>query len=150
MFNDPLYIVVPTETNPTPQISATGETAIPLRLTSSDAGKSTRVGTFGSSKLHLTVLHSTTKENAPYVTKRSVLRLDRKVADNAGKTVTLSAYLVVASPVGSPFSEADAIQLAAMLCSSVHGGLKTSDTGVYGASSAVPAFVERLLFNEEG
>lgn len=77
-----------------------------LDLTSN--GGSVRLGKDSQlNKVKMTISHSETKENLPYVTRRSVVRLDRQKVDVNGKTVTQSAYFVTVDPVsGTLFSGA--------------------------------------------
>lgn len=71
----------------------------------------------------MTVSHSQSKENAPYLTDRSLIRLDSvKVDSVTGKPVTMSAYIVVALPQGNTFSQNDAKYLALSLAHFVLAG----------------------------
>jgi hypothetical protein len=112
MLSDPLYLGVPT--------------ALPAHGTAPDSTVST-IATFrrvaqgdGSSKyvaadpvvsdaeLKLAISHSVTKENKPYDTERTLVRLDFPLPpDVNGVIVTASAYMVVAVPTASSVDPTD-------------------------------------------
>jgi hypothetical protein len=59
--------------------------------------KSVRKSTRGET---LTIQHQTTKENKPYTTLRSTMRLDVPYTDANGNSTVTSVYVVVVAPQG--------------------------------------------------
>jgi len=87
-------------------------------------------------KLGVSISHSETKENAPFTTGRTVIRIDAsKVNETTGKPVVLSAYLVVVLPQSPDWTVDDAVAIArsvtglALLGSPVSGTFNTADDG---------------------
>lgn len=59
---------------------------------------SKRKWTDGNNVKVMSIDHSTSKENTPYITDRTRVRLDHIVNDENGKPVTTSAFILVAQP----------------------------------------------------
>jgi hypothetical protein len=74
-------------------------------LIQNDADLSVRVCSVDFPSDKLRIMRSTSKENAPYVTKRTVIRFDRKIPDANGKVCTYSVYQVYALPENGPGSD---------------------------------------------
>lgn len=114
MLNDPLRVAI----QPASVGTFDGGSAS-LSLSTIAAFRSLGGGSVGSSvrecpsvlgcKATLTVSHSSSKENAPYDTARSLVRLDLKKVDMAGKPVNMAVYIVAALPQGGVFSESDCL-----------------------------------------
>lgn len=149
MLNDPMYIA--TELNPG-QIATTSNYSgmNVFRLTDVAPGRSVREGVLGGFPASLTISHSQTKENAPFATTRSVIRLDRKVySESIGKTATLSAYLVVAQPVMAEATPETAAALARALAAQCLFGIQTSSVSTEAVDGTVISdFLVRVLSGE--
>jgi hypothetical protein len=94
----------------------------------------------------LSIQHSKSKENAPYTTDRSVIRLDASRADENGKIVTVSVYNVVANPNGGPH-DADLVQrMFAGLSLFMTFGSCINDT--FTVDAATGNLTDRVIFGE--
>lgn len=84
--------------------------SVTLHTISDGEGTAKRKGTMSDgTKVLQTISHSTSKENAPYVTDRTMIRYDYSRNDIVtGKPVTCSAYVVIALPQGTTFTTDDA------------------------------------------
>lgn len=148
MLNDPLYLGTTdgSQASRSSAISSLSE-LLTFHTVSTGDGVSRRTGLWvdGSTPVELTISHSSTKENAPYATVRSLVRLDLRRVDLQGRTVTLSAYAVVAFPQGEQFSDADAAHAAATLGFFLSFGKANSSSGM---GSTLEDTVERVLNGE--
>lgn len=122
MLTDPLKIakVTSTTTDAGSTVTVVPSGTADCSITAYPSGGTQRKVTAGPlTQATMTISHSTSKENAPFVTGRHVVRLDRKVQDVAtGRLLNLSAYMVVSLPEGSVnVSVTDAITLVNYLCS---------------------------------
>lgn len=124
MLIDPLYIgtVPATELLSTAYTAGVFSSARQYATIDISPGSSKRILVSATEKGLMTISHSQTKENAPYVTNRSVVRFDLQKVDAAGKTVTLSAFAVIAQPIGGGFTDADALSLARTLGAFLYTG----------------------------
>jgi hypothetical protein len=113
MLSDPLYLGVPVTFPVTNSgtLDSNVTSAFVVHNVGGGVGSSRRTGIdptmAGSVPATFTISHSETKENAPYVTGRSLIRLDLTKVDAVGKEVTMSVYAVIALPQCSLFSVAD-------------------------------------------
>lgn len=114
MLSDPLFVLRQPAQATFSSNSVTAEVSYPCEFSligSPAAGASVRVGTgfwpspYGSEKVVMTISHSSSKENAPRGTDRSVIRFDANRIDTAGVPVVGSAYLVTAFPKGGVFTQ---------------------------------------------
>jgi len=99
---------------------------LPMRVTADGDGSSTRRATMADgTKVALNIGHSTSKENAPFVTDRTVIRLDKtRVNLTTGKPVTASAYAVITLPQGNTFTADDAVlTMESLALFTILGGL---------------------------
>jgi len=103
-------------------------------------------GTANLDDIVLTLSRSETKENAPYVTSRTLIRLDASRVDANGKSVTISAYMVLALPNATMWNEDDMQRLARSLALLVLYGPSTSSSDWTGNAS--DATILRLLGGE--
>jgi hypothetical protein len=91
----------------------------PLRLLDLGPGSSVRGGaivTGDSLPGRFSISHSETKENKPFTTTRTVIRLDRPLAGPDGVTLNTAAYIVVSVPTVPTFAgPADGARLAQQL-----------------------------------
>jgi len=120
-----------------------------FRLADLGPGSSMRVTEPSSGdKFVLKITHSETKENTPYPTTRTVLRLDRKRTTSEGVGIQESAYLVIASPtVEGVMDSTSAALLARDLALFVlTGGADITNTKI--ALSASDGELARLLAGE--
>jgi len=100
----------------------------------------------GENTFTLTILRSETKENKPFLTRRTVIRLDRKkVNSTTGLPVTASAYIVLAQPMGPDFDEADVIELAQSLGAFVLLGQVNGDSEVLAVTDGS---IDRIIAGE--
>jgi hypothetical protein len=119
MLKDPLVIAAPTAASFV-TIGAiqdwlgalAGEEKLVLRTVDSGASSSARKGTLlDNTKVSQKVSHSLSKENAPFVTERTLVRFDfARISPSTGKPVTASVYTVFALPQGDTFSVADMLR----------------------------------------
>jgi len=111
MLSDPIYLV-----SPIASLTATATGVIPLALVPSSALATKRVHVESTGTYTLSISRSESKENAPYVTNRTVQRLDLTKIDSLGKKVTASCYVVIAAPLSNDFPVADVIDLVQQTC----------------------------------
>lgn len=116
MLADPLYVgrVTPSKwTAIEDALDAVTFTDVDrLAVTDLSPGATQRQYSIDGVKHRMSINHSQTKENAPLVTDRSVIRMEtQKVNAELGKTVTAAAYLVVAAPTGGDFTEDEILEL---------------------------------------
>lgn len=134
MLNDPLIVAMPPTLADLQAQSAIWDylgsigTAgnATLRATLEGDGVSKRKGKLDAgTTVTQSVSHSTSKENAPYVTDRTSIRFDfSRVDPVTGKPVTASAYCVLALPQSSAFSTEDGVLCGAILANFVlQGGI---------------------------
>jgi len=92
-------------------------TSLTLHTVSDGEGTAKRKGTAADgTKVSQTVSHSTSKENAPYVTDRTLIRYDfTRIDAVTGKPVTMSCYSLTALPQGATFTSDDARNASATL-----------------------------------
>lgn len=136
MLTDPLKIAIPTATEVAAIRSAVTGVS-PSNVASAAIidvapGSTQRQGLFSTSIFKTGIGHSNTKENAPYVTTRSLMRLDQVRTDSLGKSVTLSAYGVVAVPQGTLFTTAEVLSHAQALAVFMLLGSMSSALANYG------------------
>jgi hypothetical protein len=98
--------------------------------------------------LSLLIDNTVTKENAPFQTNRTRIRLDltRQDVEGSEKSATLSAYIVLAVPTAPMFTQADALILSRTLALFALYGPSTSSTDYSGTTS--DATLARLLSGE--
>jgi hypothetical protein len=101
-----------------------------FRRVPSAADRTVRVGKVGLVNSNLTVSHSTSKENAPYTTNRTNIRIDLKKVDTEGRTVVLSGSLLFSVPVGTEFGETDVDLVARLLGGLAFSGHKLTEAEV--------------------
>lgn len=108
-------------------------------------GATTRVILQSGRKLTLQISHSQTNENKPFRTVRTLIRLDEeKVDSETGTVVKQSAYVVVTSPQGANYTDAQVLENTyALLLFAIGGG--TSDGGELGNN---PTWLGRILAGE--
>lgn len=139
MLNDPLHIGIISQTafaNSDVSNIPSGGVIVARRRSTSGTGSSVYVGSVagGTNKYSLNISHSKTNENKPFVTDRTLIRLDLPKIDPVTKrTVTLSAFLVVAAPQGDLFSKAEVLELTRTLSMFTFAG-KTSEAGARSGS----------------
>jgi len=107
--------------------AGTTGTGVSMHTTDIGPGNSKRVGSLpDGTKVLMTVSHSTSKENAPYVTDRTLIRFDLTRIDGvSGKPVTASVYSVLAFPQGPNFTSAEVSSFAEYLGAFlIQGGLR--------------------------
>lgn len=97
-------------------------------------------------KTTVSINHSETNENKPFVTGRTVFRIDRTIFNAiAGKPSTLSAYAVLALPQSPDFTVDDMLELARSLGFFLAFGQVDADCKVTPASDLA---VQRLIASE--
>jgi len=112
MWDLVIYDVLNTGATNWNTLFASAGNSVDFHTTDLSPGATKRIGMIGSNQAVMSIGHSTSNENAPFVTDRSVMRIDlKKVNSETGKPVTASAYLVTTAPRGSDFSVADILQL---------------------------------------
>jgi hypothetical protein len=127
MLNDPLVLFLqPVTTVSDGTGYAVTNNATPVEfhgVGGGGIGASVRVQpSFRGGKATLSINHSQSKENAPYTTDRSVIRIDLKKPDSTGKLVQASAYCVVALPQGNVVSRDDCLVMVnTLLAFLLHG-----------------------------
>jgi hypothetical protein len=103
MLSDPILLVSSGEVDiQTATLVASKRLAL---VPSGTPGTTKRIDVDGTSTLTLTISRSESKENSPYVTNRTVQRLDLQKIDALGKKVVLSCYVVVAAPLSDLFTQ---------------------------------------------
>jgi hypothetical protein len=158
MLNDPLYLAAVSPNHGTLR-GTMGSTSpvlprlqLPFRVTDLAPGKSVRVGVDSANipgvTRDFTISHSSSKENAPYTTLRTVCRLDVNHVDANGVSVTTSAYVVVVAPQGVAGHEQTALQTAQDLCSTVLFGPRKDPAIGSDAANSITDFLERVLAGE--
>ncbi len=151
MLSDPFYVAFPTiSERDTIGMQQGGSAvdvadAITLRLADLNPGGSVRIANDGTTSYRLSVSHSKSKENAPYATDRSVVRLDASRADGDGKIVTVSTYIVTANPIGGPHDADMARRLQFALVTLIGYG-QSDANGVF--SSVDHQLSDRVLAGE--
>lgn len=128
MLSDPILLANSAAFDTT--ISDLGSFNEPLALVASpQSGVTKRTNVHDDlSSTTLTISRSESKENAPYVTNRTVQRFDQTKVDSLGKKVTLSCYVVIAAPLSSLFTQEDVVKHVRSACvAAAYGGV--SDTG---------------------
>lgn len=150
MLNDPLFLTLPISTSVMDEnnVQAHGEQAVALHVRDISDGGSKRRGTMpNGNSIDMTISHSTSNENKPLTTDRSVIRLDvRRVNTLTGQVVTLSVYLVVALPQGGLFTTEDAAKLTKDLASFCLFG--PSDAAIHGYSDQYTDTIDRVIRGE--
>jgi len=127
MLSDPLYLGIPTTANPDVSPNEVNYPNLEFHTLSVGDKVSKRrainVNAFSGTPLdqvNLTLSHSETKENAPFVTSRELRRLDvSRVDPETGKSVTLSVYQVTANPNSPLFTDDDVLLMQRMLAAFV-------------------------------
>jgi hypothetical protein len=137
----------------TPDRSVSLETQVTepkvVRLVSSGEGKTKRVGSWDTETvMSLSISHSETKENAPHVTNRSLVRLDLGRVDSEGRPVNLSAYCVVAHPQGGDFTQADAARAARTLGSLILYGFASNEANISESFAGELSLIDRVISGE--
>lgn len=106
------------------------------------------VGDYGTFRGNLSINHTLTKENAPYQTERTSIRLDHVCVDPNGKPVTSSGYFVAVNPIGSstfvPTPASRLIRQLAMFA--LFGGLASTTSPTWDADTA--SDITRVLAGE--
>lgn len=150
MLTDPIQIAIPSAAEVTAIRTGTASvvaTHVGLAVTDVSPGGTKRVGVLGGDSITLSIVHSTTKENAPYVTTRSVIRLDHVRVDVNGKPVTLSAYVVIPVPQGTVFTTAEVLSHARAIGSFLlFGSVIENPIAYYGSGDS--GVLQRVLNGE--
>jgi hypothetical protein len=155
MLSDPLFIAMIDSASfaevYSNGISGSATSVSPkLRLKSFSPGSTVREGkTSGAYPLSLTISHSKTKENPPFGTDRTLIRLDWRKPTSTGVVQTLSAYCVVAAPSGGDAFNAtgsDAVMLAKSLAFIILAGDRGEAGGVDDVTA--PDLIQRVLAGE--
>jgi len=121
MLQDPIYVGLPTTTNiDNLRVYVSGSlmdlvNGLTLRTVDISPGGSVRVYNDGTTNYRLTIAHSSTKENAPYGTVRTTIRLDATRVDADGKPVTVFAQKTIGTPAGGPHAADMPLRLSAAL-----------------------------------
>jgi hypothetical protein len=158
MLTDPLNVAFPSVSHVAAasssilaSISTFNGTQMPCYLLPSASATSVRKGSDAMRSLLavMSVNHSQSKENPPYLTDRTSIRFDRKKVDPvSGKPQTLSAYSVFTLPQGGTFDIDDLIELATTLAMfTLVGGINAS-AGTF--DDAVIGDTLRRLIQGEG
>jgi len=158
MLNDPLYLVTTTDVvnSIAAPYLAVGDPVDTERYNLVDltpnGSKRIASNVNGESGLKgvFTVNHSLTKENAPYATERTVVRINHEKFDPNAKLVTASAYLVLVQPVGTAsFSPGSALAIARQLAGFALAGDAVWTSGTAGVQSSDTALaLARLAAGE--
>nr|QDH87564.1 MAG: hypothetical protein H2Bulk35297_000002 [Leviviridae sp.] len=104
MLSDPIQIVDASDLSTT--ISGISTVTDFALIPNGANGTTKRVHVVDDEVTTLSISRSESKENAPYVTNRTVQRLDFQKVDPSGKKVVLSCYVVVAAPLSDLFTTA--------------------------------------------
>lgn len=161
MLSDPLYLgaVVSGAPTPTVGINTTLTVTIPFATVATGAGSSKRkasgvqglLSLVGDAEeaiddLILSTAHSETKENSPYKTDRTLVRLDCSRVDTDGRIVTASVYEVKVLPRSSLFTADDVARLSRILSVFTLNGPSSSSSDF--TATALDTTLERLLSGE--
>jgi len=123
-----------------------------LHTTDNGAGSSKRRGVMlDGTRVSLNISHSTSKENAPLVTDRVLVRYDlTRTSAITGKPVTMSAYAVTTLPQDGTFSPAEAASFAeALACFLLVGGKRDAGAGSARPFDALDGDTVRRLLGGE-
>lgn len=152
MLSDPLYLGVIGSWSPDVDANTVGgETAVFHTLSTGDrtskrrASGITSLSGSATDQLNLSISHSESKENSPYGTTRTNIRLDVSRLDANGKSVSASVYQVTVRPNADLFTDADILLLQKTLGRFITFG-DTTDAALHPAEAADT--MTRLLSGE--
>lgn len=158
MLNDPLFLANVNPNNGAMRDPlASGFATLPrldapLRVTDLAPGKSVRVGVDNANlpgqTREFVIAHTDSKENAPYRTLRTNIRLNVNLVDGNGVPVHCAAQMTIIAPQGLVGHELLALNTARELAATVLFGPRLSAPGGSHLQNSMTDFLERVLAGE--